>query len=159
MKTMIDEVWQDVPNCPGYQASTNGRIRSFKWGAERILKTQTARSGHQRVSISNAGVSRPQLIHQLVLQAFVGPCPDGMLCRHLNGDPADNRLSNLAWGTASENVRDAVLHGGHPQSSKTRCPNEHEYDQENTYWHRGERHCRKCRAAARKRHAAKKVAA
>jgi hypothetical protein len=37
--------------------------------------------------------------------------------RHLNGNPQDNRLLNLAWGTASEN-RDQRLHGTLLQGEK-----------------------------------------
>jgi len=52
-------------------------------------------------------------IHQLVLETYVGPCPKGMECRHLNGNPADNRLDNLCWGTHQENMKDMVRHGTH----------------------------------------------
>jgi hypothetical protein len=46
------------------------------------------------------------------LLAFVGaPGPGQTVTRHLNGDPADNRLANLAWGTPRENGRDTVRHG------------------------------------------------
>jgi hypothetical protein len=50
-------------------------------------------------------------VHTLVLLAFRGPCPPGMMCRHLNGDKTDNRLENLVWGTAAENNADMVRHG------------------------------------------------
>ena len=47
----------------------------------------------------------------VVLTAFVGRCPDGMECRHINGNPANNRLDNLLWGTPTENAADRDLHG------------------------------------------------
>ncbi len=50
-------------------------------------------------------------IHRLVLEAFVGPCPEGMECRHLDGDGTNNRLENLAWGTPKENSADRRRHG------------------------------------------------
>lgn len=57
-------------------------------------------------------------IHQLVLLAFVGPCPKGYACRHLDGDPKNNHLSNLEWGTYTENNRDRIAHGTIPRGSK-----------------------------------------
>ncbi|HSW46021.1 MAG TPA: HNH endonuclease [Phycisphaerae bacterium] len=33
----------------------------------------------------------------LMLEAFVGPCPPAHRTFHLNGNPLNNRLSNLAW--------------------------------------------------------------
>lgn len=39
-----------------------------------------------------------------------------MECRHINGDSLDNRSANLAWGTHSENVPDAVKHGTHQRT-------------------------------------------
>lgn len=50
-------------------------------------------------------------IHRLVLLAFVGPCPPGMECCHIDGNPINNRLSNLRWGTRRENMEDRVRHG------------------------------------------------
>lgn len=50
-------------------------------------------------------------VHTLVLEAFVGPAPDGMECRHLDGNQRNNRLGNLAWGTPDQNQADKVRHG------------------------------------------------
>lgn len=51
------------------------------------------------------------LIHRLVLEAFVGPRPDGLEARHRDGDPTNNRLDNLLWGTSSDNENDKRRHG------------------------------------------------
>jgi hypothetical protein len=44
------------------------------------------------------------------LEAFVGPCPSGQEAAHLDGDPANNRLDNLAWKTPVENMGDQEKH-------------------------------------------------
>ena len=44
------------------------------------------------------------LVHRLVLETFVGPCPEGMECDHRNHNTADNRIENLAWITHSDNM-------------------------------------------------------
>jgi DNA-binding transcriptional regulator YiaG len=49
-------------------------------------------------------------VHRLVMLAFVGPCPAGHEVRHINGDPSDNRLVNLRYGTRSENQKDRARH-------------------------------------------------
>jgi DNA-binding CsgD family transcriptional regulator len=33
------------------------------------------------------------------------------VCRHLDGNPANNHISNLGWGTNSENTQDRLEHG------------------------------------------------
>jgi hypothetical protein len=51
-------------------------------------------------------------VHSLVLEAFVGPRPDGMQCRHFpDRNPTNNRVSNLSWGTPLENANDRRVHG------------------------------------------------
>ena len=45
-------------------------------------------------------------VHRLVLTTFVGPCPDGCECLHLDDNPQNNCLDNLRWGTPKENKND-----------------------------------------------------
>ena len=45
-------------------------------------------------------------VHRLIALAFLGPSPfDGAVVNHLDGDPRNNRASNLEWVTQSENLR------------------------------------------------------
>jgi hypothetical protein len=57
-------------------------------------------------------------VHHLVLEAFVGPCPEGMECLHGDDIPDNNILSNLQWGTRLANVANMIaLNGGiHPNA-------------------------------------------
>ena len=122
------EEWKDVPGYEGlYQVSDQGRVRSFprvvvewdpRWGSqrERRIKGRTltpfqSGKGYLQVALHRDGRGDRFYVHQLVLIAFIGPCPDGKECCHGNGNPADNRLENLRWGTKTENLMDAVRHG------------------------------------------------
>jgi hypothetical protein len=60
-------------------------------------------------------------VHHLVLLAFKGPCPKGMEARHLDGDPSNNKISNLRWGTPKKNMQDRDKHG------KTKFGEDHWY--------------------------------
>jgi hypothetical protein len=90
----------------------------------RILAQELTPNGYSKVKLS-APALYPN-VHVLVLKAFMGDRPYGAVARHLNDIKTDNRLSNLAWGTASENAKDAkrngkLLHGErHPFAKLTR---------------------------------------
>ena len=58
-------------------------------------------------------------VHRLVLEAFVGPCPPQMQCCHNDGNPQNNHVSNLRWGSSKENADDRERHGTHPKGSKS----------------------------------------
>ncbi|WP_460543493.1 HNH endonuclease [Halomonas shantousis] len=76
------------------------------------LSQATTSKGYRTVSISfGNGRARPVGVHQLVADAFHGPCPDGLQVRHLNGIPSDNRPANLAYGNALQNAMDRKRHG------------------------------------------------
>lgn len=66
--------------------------------------------GHLKLNLGT-GPGRSQWVHRLVLHAFAGPPGDGQVARHLDGDPTNNALGNLVWGSPSENNADMVEHG------------------------------------------------
>ena len=124
----------------------NGRTRRYKG---RLLKPQKSGGGYLQVALCRGDKPRRSYIHRLVLAAFAGPCPDGMETRHLNGNPADNRLANLQYGTRSENNLDRVKHGTHQETRKTHCPRGHELTHGNTPEYRKREGFRGCLACAR----------
>ncbi len=50
-------------------------------------------------------------VHRVVMEAFVGPCPDGMEVCHGDGDPMNARLDNLRYDTRKANHADKKRHG------------------------------------------------
>lgn len=88
---------------------SNGRIQTFK---ERILKQGKDTNGYPVVTLYKKGTRKTIPVHRLILETFVGPCPDGMECRHLNDNKTDNRWpENICWGTYSQNRKDAYKNG------------------------------------------------
>ena len=95
-----------IPNHPNYSITKDGRVWSNRY--KRWLKPHHS-NGYPIIGLDQ----HTYRVHRLVLETFVGRCPKGMECRHLNGNRADLRLLNLCWGTRSENAHDAIKHGTH----------------------------------------------
>lgn len=109
--------WREIPGFPGYLASDAGLIRSLprKGSRNRVLEPHTrymrGKPVCQLITVCVNGKPRTMRVHRLVLMAFVGPCPPKHEGCHNNGDPTDNRLSNLRWDTHAANLADAAKHG------------------------------------------------
>lgn len=122
---ICDKNWRPIPNFPDYIISDNGTILSkiFRNGRTekpreypKIIKQFISIHGYPRVMLnskSRKGKNFP--VHRLVLEAFVGPCPEGKECDHINGVKTDNRLSNLRYITKSKNLNRRKL----PNSEKS----------------------------------------
>jgi hypothetical protein len=112
---MPDEAWRQIAGYPRYYISDHGRVISQTLSRSRLLKPDVmryrGRPAALRVGLRQNGATEKIMVHRLVLEAFVGPCPPGMQCRHLDGDPTNNRVGNLRWGTAQENQADSARHG------------------------------------------------
>lgn len=84
----------------------------------RPLSPSVSDSGHHTVHLPRDGVKHPILVHRLVLATFDRPSKEGEQGRHLDGNPGNNKINNLAWGTQSENWNDSKGHGTHRRYSK-----------------------------------------
>lgn len=141
---MSVEEWRPIPGYPDYEVSDLGRVKSLKASKPRLLRTFPIHSRYLKVYPSVDGRPSPAFVHRLVLLAFVGPVPPGMMTRHLDGDPQNNHLENLRYGTQAENDQDKVRHGRNWNAAKTHCPQGHPYDDENTLYGPSRRDCRRC---------------
>lgn len=125
--------YKDIPGFPGYRVGDDGSvwsrmIRCYVSGKGRLgvkyvvgepchtkqMKPYVQKGGYLSIQLWKDGKPVHRLVHRLVLEAFVGPCPKGMECRHFPDDNKKNcNLSNLSWATKKQNQADRVFHGTH----------------------------------------------
>lgn len=126
----MKEKWKDVPGYDGnYQVSDLGRVRSWlpaprahgvigpRPAKPRILKPNVS-TRYQFVCLYRNKRQRFASIHTLVLEAFIGPRPVGMVACHGAGGVLDNRLSNLKWCAQRENMADKYRDGTEQRGEK-----------------------------------------
>lgn len=140
---MSDVEYRDLSSIlgfPGYRVGSDGSVWSC-WklrkrpgrntGTERVLSdswrlvkprpwsSKCPRSRHLRVELVHMRIKKKYAVHRLVLEAFVGPCPDGMEgCHDPDPNPSNNAISNLRWDTKKANQADRVRHGTDCQGVK-----------------------------------------
>jgi hypothetical protein len=78
-----------------------------------IIRQRRTKTGYMYCSLSDQMNGRliSVRVHKVILLAFGFEPKEGEQVRHLNGNPADNRINNLRWGTALENAKDRDEHG------------------------------------------------
>lgn len=108
------EEWRDIPGYPGYQVSNTGKVRSYvknRHGVgddSHILKPVCNRHGYETVCL---GRDNRKLVHRLVALAHIPNPENAPIVRHLDDNPKNNNVGNLAWGTQTDNMQDCVKHG------------------------------------------------
>ena len=98
------EIWKDIKDYEGmYQVSSEGRVKSLKYGEEKILKNNKNNSGYLSVSLSKDGKRKTYSIHRLVAQAFISNPNNLLEINHIDEDKTNNRVENLEWCTKQYN--------------------------------------------------------
>ena len=101
----MTEIFKPIPGYPGYEASQLGRI---KGPSGKILSQRINPRGYLRI-----GDSRRTHVHKMILLAWRGSPPLGYECCHGPRGKLCNEVTNLRWGTKSENAQDRVRAGNH----------------------------------------------
>lgn len=121
---------------PGYAVSYD-YIRAYVWSCRRTVQQRGVvgstsgigdawreRSpvpntyGHHMVMLHRDRKQFTFLVHRLILEVFVGPCPQGMEARHGIAGKHCNLPSNLCWGTREENMADKLRDGTHARGER-----------------------------------------
>jgi hypothetical protein len=130
------EIWRPINWAPGYEVSSVGRVRSLDrevavTANKGKIKRRSAHVKRRKGRVLRLGIGRYAsavvagrccLVHRLVAEAFIGPCPEGHIVCHGPGGPLDNCLENLSYGTPSQNngadrLRDGTLPRGERSGS------------------------------------------
>ncbi len=123
---MTRKKYVDLPGFPDYQVGRDGSVWSSKGiikgkgrkGGWKRLSSHQNKLGYHHVGLSLSGKVKSYGVHALVLMGFVGPRPFKYHACHKDGNPSNNNLSNLYWGTSQENALDRHTHGTMPKREK-----------------------------------------
>jgi hypothetical protein len=89
-------IWIQIPGT-GYAASDQGLIKNLV--TDHILKPVERGNGYAVVVLHG----RQEYVHRMVLYAFTNRLKDQ--ANHKNRNRLDNRLENLEWVTAKQNIQ------------------------------------------------------
>lgn len=162
-------MWKAIPGFEGhYEASTQGEIRSvdrvvpcgrsMRHTAGRVLSPRIHKNGYASVNLSVGGRAKNHTVHKLVTLTYYGSPGEGHEVRHLDGNPLNNALHNLAYGTRAENMIDAKRHGRRSNAVRpdpTKCGKGlHEWQAANIYTDpKGRQVCRPCKLTYHRQYA------
>ena len=101
---MNTEIWQPVEGYEGiYEISNLGRVKSLKYGVEKILKPVNNGWDYLQVNLCKNGKIKRLYIHRLVAEAFL-PNPEGFeQVNHKDENPLNNCIENLEFCTPKYN--------------------------------------------------------
>lgn len=95
-------------NLNGYDMKVfrDGRIEGFdtnvkKW---RQRKPWIHKNKYFKISICNNNVKKNHFVHNIITLCYLGKKPNGFQTDHINNNTQDNRLENLQYITAQENI-------------------------------------------------------
>ncbi len=120
--SVIRTRWEPVPGFDNmYWVSNYGEVKSYRYWKPRgvaskgkafPVKLKASADGYLYASFFKNGKSYSVSVGKLVLTIFQGPPSDERIWAcHNDGDPSNNYIGNLRWGTNSENQMDRVGHG------------------------------------------------
>lgn len=116
----IAEIWKDIQGYEGlYQVSNLGRVKSLGrfvdnlvrghyWQEERILKPHDKGYSYLNVKLYKDRKTKEFQVHRLVAIAFIPNPENKPQIDHINAIKTDNRVQNLRWVSAKENMNNPL---------------------------------------------------
>lgn len=114
--------YREIERLPGYRFGDDGSVwsclargqtcRKSRVFTDKWRRMKESITTHHYLSVRLMVNNKDEFfrIHRLILEAFVGPCPEGMECCHTDGNRLNNSLENLRWDTPDSNLADRDRH-------------------------------------------------
>lgn len=100
---MKEKLWKDVVGYEGlYAISNKGEVRSLR--RDMPVRGRNYPGDYHRVNLWKDSKHKTFLVHRLVLEAFIGSCPQGYETIHRDNDKQNNDIENIYWGTHADNM-------------------------------------------------------
>ena len=112
---------KNIKGFENYLIDEDGNVYRNINGKIKKLNGTIISSGYNRVMLYKNAKPHGKLTHRLVLEAYIGKCPEKMEACHYDGNPLNNNIKNLRWGYRWENARDTMRHGMENVEKRLRC--------------------------------------
>lgn len=108
---MIPKGAKQHPKFIKYYVTKKGDV----WGGcyNKWLTKAIDRNGYYSVNLRHNKKKYYKKVCRLVLETYIGECPPEHECCHYDDNKKNDCLTNLRWGTRSDNVQDAIRNGTH----------------------------------------------
>lgn len=152
---------RDFLRAEGYEVTPDGVVYSTQTRTGRHIgeiKSHHNKDGYLQVQVTSKYGRKSFKVHVLVAEFHLPKRPSPFHeVRHLDGSRDNNHVSNLAWGTKTENCADRTKHG-RGRNGRTHCKNGHPFTDDNVYRNGNARVCKTCvRERKRRSNIAKKA--
>lgn len=104
------EIWKVIKDYPTYAVSNKGRVLNLR--RNKLVKPSLKSTGHLHTKLFKNNTRYHTSVHRLVLTTFRPHADKSLFACHIDGNPSNNYLSNLYWGSAKENTADWYRHTG-----------------------------------------------
>lgn len=112
------EEWRNIEGYNDYQVSNYGRIKSLKYGKERILKPHKDNHGYLHLILYKNGKGLTYKVHRLVAQAFIDNTDNLPMVNHKDENPLNNSVDNLEWCNCKYNINYGTRNKRHSEKMK-----------------------------------------
>ena len=112
--------FEEVKDC--YYLSNSDEDKIMNRNTGKLLKPWIDRYGYKKFCLVTTNGKRSYKIHILKAKAFLfSPNPLGVnVVRHLNDCKTNNTLTNLTWGSYSDNMQDCIRNGKYNHEAAAR---------------------------------------
>lgn len=114
--------YRQITDFPMYRVGSDGSLwSSWRKNEWREMAVVLDKDGYRKALLQQGKgkAKRYTKVHTLILEMFIGPCPEKMEACHIDGNKLNNRSDNLRWDTHKNNIADRTKHGTVARGSRS----------------------------------------